>query len=288
VEYNIQISATMMRHITLALSIALSLAGTGHGYVIQIDHHEMGRRSYDVPSSNLTAEEFLRSKRSVTYETKTLEARDLDERQTCGPTMVVKTYDLIGNGNPHQNYKIAQIAGPLVSCPGGTSRSEGHSFGWSISGGLANPGEYSFANVGFAVSEEESISVEQSFSCETNPTQICVLQYQAYTALTVAFKTVVTACGIEDPPIEDGTGIVYLPNAGGKGNTVARGANFGDRNISQCKGDVDREILFYCGPAGGPEWFDNNTPGPWTDAYMAALDPPGCFVPIEAMHFLDP
>ena len=68
---------------------------------------------------------------------------------------------------------------------------------------------------------------------------------------------------------------------------MSRGTNFGDRNIIQCRRTSEYEIDFYCGPKGGPEWFFMNELGPWSDAYMAALDPPGCAVPIKALKFLD-
>jgi hypothetical protein len=51
---------------------------------------------------------------------------------------------------------------------------------------------------------------------------------------------------------------VYLPNADEVGSVVARGTNFGSRNVIQCRGDVDRTVVLNCGPKGGPEWFDTH------------------------------
>jgi hypothetical protein len=273
---------------SLALSVALSLVSVAQGYVIKIDHHEGGLRTYEVRSSNLTAEEFLSSRGPVAYRRRELEPHQHKGRQ-CDSSGIVDSYELIGDGNPHQNYKIGQVANTLVSCPGSVSTGESHTFSWSIGGGF-NPGngKYDFASLGFSVGESDTQTVSETFQCGGNGmTEICAMHYTAVTAVSVTFTSVITTCEGPDPPITEGTGVVYLPNANGIGSTISRGTNFGTRNIIQCRGQSEREVDFYCGPAGGPEWFDTHEYGPWSDAYQAALDPAGCAVPIEAMKFND-
>ncbi|KAF2098700.1 hypothetical protein NA57DRAFT_75939 [Rhizodiscina lignyota] len=266
----------------LALSIALSLISTTQGYVIKVDNHQGNLHNYEVRSSNLTAEEFLRTREPVTFR-RDIEERNLGERQCFASTTY--SYKIIGNGNPHQNYKIGQVANTLISCPGTVATGESHTFGWSIGGGF-NPGSeaYDFASVGFSVGESDTKTVTDSFECAGSMTEICAMHYTAVTAVTVDFYSVTENCGVQSTQ-DEGTGVVYLPNSNGIGSTVSRGTNFGDRNIIQCRGQAAREVDFYCGPAGGPEWFDTNEYGPWSDAYMAALDPAGCAVPIEALKF---
>jgi hypothetical protein len=277
----------MIAQVNLVLSTALMICIGAQGFRIKVDFHDGNTKEVDISHGNLTAEDFLRSPRGVpvSFGTET----SPDKRQD-GPCLssTVYSFEKVGDGNPHQNYKIGQVANTLISCPGSVSQGESHTFGWSI-GLNINPGvgESDFANLGFAVSESQTNSVTDTFPCVGGMTEICALHYTAVTAVTVEFFSQVISCdgiGLQKLPV--GTGIVYLPNADGIGSVMSRGTNFGDRNIIQCRGSVEREVDFHCGPRGGPEWFDTNEYGPWSDAYMAALEPAGCAVPIEALKFL--
>lgn len=265
------------------LSIACCLSSIAQGYVIKVDSHEEGLRNFEVQSSNLTAEEFLSRREPVLFHS-TAEERAIEERQAC-ITTTNYYYKLIGDGNPHQNYKIAQVENTLISCPGTVATGESHTFAWSIGCGF-NPGtdKFDLANVGFTVGESDTKSVTDSFACAGGMTEICAMHYTAVTAVSVEFWVTDHTCGTTRQT-DLGAGTVYLPNANGIGSTISRGTNFGDRNIIQCRGTAAREIDFFCGPRGGPEWFDTNEYGPWSDAYMAVLDPAGCPVPIEALKF---
>ena len=278
----------MISPLSLLLLIAFLICNRARRYRIKIDFHDGQTKEVDIAHGNLTAEDFLQSLRSVPVAFG--DYTSFDKRQD-GPchSSTVYSFDKVRDGNPHQNYKIGQVADTLISCPGSVSKGESHTFGWSLSLNL-NPGvgESDFSSLGFSVTESQTSSVSDSFTCETGPTEICALHYTAITAVTVEFFSQVFRCeGITPPRQSVGTGVVYLPNADGVGSVMSRGTNFGDRNIIQCRRTSEREIDFYCGPKGGPEWFFTNELGPWSDAYMAALDPPGCAVPIEALKFLD-
>jgi hypothetical protein len=143
-----------------------------------------------------------------------------------------------------------------------------------------------FASVSFAVLESETKTVTQSFECASDTTEICAFHFTAVTALTVNFYEEYWNCGsVSTKGL--GLGTVYLPNANGIGSTISRGINFGDRNIIQCRVQLERNVDFHCGPKGGSEWFDTHEYGPWSDAYMSERDPADCVVPMEAFHFLD-
>lgn len=267
----------------LLLSVAASLSGLAQAYVIKVDSQDGSLRRYDVNSGNLTAEEFLRSREPVHFR------RKLEERQEACFIREDYFYEIVGNGNPHQNYKIAQVADTLITCSKGAVTLTGreHTFSWSVGGGIEVGHSFAFANFGFSVGESDSKSVQQSFTCgENGMTEICVMHYTAVTAITVHFYKTTTGC--QDQTTEDlGEGVVYLPNANGIGSTIARGTNFGRRNIIQCRGQAARELNFYCGPPGGPDWFDTHEYGPWSEAYMSSFDQASCAVPIEAFKFED-
>lgn len=265
-------------------SIAASLASIANAYVIKIDHHENGVKTYDIPGGNMTAEEFLRTSGKVEYN-----RRQVNENPMC-PGQDVYSYRLIGNGDPHQNYKIAQVKDTLIKCSPGATVQTGHehTFSWSFNADIGGGNEYAFASVGFSVGESDTKSVNTAFECGANGmSEICAMHYTAVTAVSVEFlKTRIDNCGGSSDTVT-GTGVVYLPNANGVGSYMARGANFGSRNIIQCRGQDQRELLFACGPAGGPEWFDTKELGPGSEAYQAEKVPQDCFVPIEAFQFND-
>ena len=264
--------------------VVLLVCSVVQGYVIKIDFHQGKPETFDIPHANLTADELLRDPRSVVF------SRDssIDKRQNCLDSNTVTTYnyELIGDGDPHQNYKIVQMDDTLMSCPGTITSGHSSTTSWSFQVGL-NPGykQTDFASLGFSVTETETKSVENTFNCPgSDGTEICAFHYTAVTALSVTFYKHELSCGITTTT-SLGPGTVWLPNSNGIGSTVSRGTNFGARNIIQCRGQAEREIDFNCGPKGGPEWFNTNEYGPWSDAYMAALDPPDCAVPIEALKF---
>lgn len=264
----------------------ISLSAGVKGYEVKIDFHDGGVKSFDIPHGNLTANDLLQNPRSVVFHQEAPNEKRQDGPHGCIPH-TSHYYQLVGDGNPHQNYKIGQVANTLISCPGSVTQGESHTFGWSVQVGL-NPGfqESDFASVGFSVTETNTESVSETFPCAGDTTEICAIHYTAVTALTVRFYQELLGCG---SPVskEVGQGIVYLPNANGVGSTISRGTNFGDRNIIQCRGQAERNLDFYCGPKGGPEWFQTNEYGPWSDAYMEQKEPADCAVPIEALKFND-
>lgn len=85
--------------------------------------------------------------------------------------------------------------------------------------------------------------------------------------------------------------IVYAPNEHQMGSIAGRGINVPrpptDHNVEQCVGDDDRTINYYCGPAGGPEWWNGKADGPWIDDYVNQREPANCSIPIEAYRFTD-
>ena len=271
----------MVHAMRLLLLAALSLFSTTQAYVIKIRTVDGDVQEHEVPSSNLTAEEFLSGSKPVRYR------REVGKREApcIANPHVEHYYKKVGDGNPHQNYKIAQIASTSIACPGTVTAGEEHTFGWSI-GGSINPGvnKWDFATLGFSVEQSDTKTVQDFFSCDGKMTDICALHYTAVTAITVDFFQSTNTCGMKTEA-NLGRGVVYLPNANGIGSTISRGANFADPVIIQCRGTATREVNFYCGPKGGPEWFDNRPIGPWTAAYLTALDPPGCQVPMEALKF---
>lgn len=270
----------MLSFTDFILSFALLLCTAVQGYRINVDSHDGNIRTLDVANSNLTAEEFLHNSHKVTFGRHS----SLDKRNCV--TVTLNQYQIIGDGNPHQNYKIGQMPNTLISCPGTVTNTESHTTGWSWSSGGVE--KWIFAPLGFSVTESDTKSVTTGIECEDSNTmtEICAMHYTAVTAISVTFSTTTITCGSSDTQ-QLGPGTVWLPNANGIGSTVSMGTNFGDRNIIQCRGQAAREIDFNCGPKGGPEFYTTNEIGPWSEAYLSALDPPDCAVPIEALKFKD-
>lgn len=277
--------AKMIPPTRLAVSLALSLGTIAHGYVIRMDARDGPLKSYEVESTNLTASEFIKRGEPVHFR------REVDPSKRETPCIADPQtdyyYKIIGDGNPHQNFKIGQVANTLVECPATVATGESHTFSWSIGGGF-NPGvdEFDFANIGFSVGEADTKTVTDSFACDENTdmTEICALHYTAVTAVTVEFWSTTKSCDISTDN-DLGQGVVYLPNANGIGSVISRGTNFGDRNLIQCRGMAERNVDFFCGPPGGPEFWDDTGYGPFAPKYMNALDPAGCAIPIEAYHW---
>lgn len=154
------------------------LARATYAYTIRVDFHSGVSKTLDVPSSNLTAEELLADPRqAITLE----EQSQYDKRQVC-TSYKRSLYELVGDGNPHQNCKIAQVRGTLASCPGSTSTGESHTSSWWIGGGADSdrtPRGMEFSDGGFGVGESETASITQTFSCpevESDVSEICMQQ----------------------------------------------------------------------------------------------------------------
>lgn len=96
-------------------------------------------------------------------------------------------------------------------------------------------------------------------------------------------------CGCDSTaPAENmGQAIVYAPNANQVGSITGRGVNVPQNGVEQWVGDDDRTILYYCGPAGGPEWWTGKGDGPWIDDYGNERVPADCYIPIEANFYQD-
>ncbi|QIX00618.1 hypothetical protein AMS68_006135 [Peltaster fructicola] len=202
-------------------------------------------------------------------------------------SQVKNYYTLVGNGSPHQNFKITEIGGSAINCPGSVSKTYSHTTGWSIGGKIGlSTHDVDFASLSFSVQDTTTNSISNTFSCDATWAMMCILSYQAVTAVTVEFWTKNVGCGA-GKPVSKGQGVVYLPNArtqNSGGSVMQRGVN-SRTNQKQCQGGSDdREVAFYCGPAGGPDWFTTQESGV-SDAYLQQRDPPNCAVPIEAYNW---
>ena len=195
-------------------------------------------------------------------------------------------YKLKGDGDPHQNFIITQKGGSLVSCSaddGSTGSSYEQSLSWSITGGLNIP----WASVSLGVSETETYSTSQSFTCGGVAKQkgnICVLFYQAVTAFKVEVILNDPCKGIIEHKTEE---TVYAPNENKMGSVGARGINISKHGVVQCVGDVDRTIKYHCGPKGDASWWRGKQAGPWIKEYVDQREPKDCKVPIEAHQYFD-
>lgn len=243
---------------------------------------------------NITAEDFMnmqeirvRSDGSLIDGSLIHNTNNID--MVCGGCTPSYSYKKVGDGDPHQNFVITQKGGTLVACDtSSSSTGTGYSvtLGWSLSIGVNTP----FESAGFSISESESYSVSNTFSCSGVAAEngdICVMFYQAVTAFTVDV-TEVNSCACGGTSTSDhGTATVYAPNADQIGSVAGRGINVIHNGVEQCVGDSDRTVNYYCGPPGGPEWWNGRGEGPWIDDYVNQREPAGCGIPIEAYRFSD-
>lgn len=238
---------------------------------------------------NVTAEDFINMKEIKVRSDGTLVHNTNTIDMVCGGCTPSYSYSLVGNGNPHQNFVITQKGGTTVECDTPeTSTGTGYSLtlGWSLSIGL----DAEFESFGLDVTEEETYSVSNTFTCDGVAAEqgaICVLFYQAVTAFTVnVTEHLECACG-GSSTIDRGTAIVYAPNADQVGSVQARGINVVSHGVEQCWGEADRTINYYCGPPGLPSFWKLKGEGPWIDDYVNKREPAGCDIPIEANRYYD-
>ncbi|KAH0420091.1 hypothetical protein CcaCcLH18_14188 [Colletotrichum camelliae] len=166
--------------------------------------------------------------------------RELGKRQGCYPQ---KWTELVGDGNPHQNYYHSQITENnecgLATCSTGTETSKSVSVGWSIeTGGSISE----WITGGFSVSVSWSAAVSQG--CETEPgNTVCQWYRTAHTAYTVRAGTTNTCSfirSLSDPMVLRSPN---TNNAGG-GYYCVVGAQF-CRSLGSAYWDFN-------GRAGGP------------------------------------
>lgn len=238
---------------------------------------------------NVTAEEFIDMKEIHVRADGTLINQTSSTDLVCGGCQASYSYTKVGNGNPHQNFVITQKGGTLVACDtASTSTGTGYSttLGWSLSLGVNTP----FESAGFSISESETYSVSNTFTCNGVAAEggdICVLFYQAVTAFTVTVKEVNScACG-GTTTVNRGKAVVYAPNSNQLGSIAGRGINVVKHGVEQCVGDSNRKVEYYCGPPGGPAWWDGKGEGPWIEDYVNERVPAGCSIPIEAHRYQD-
>lgn len=155
---------------TILFSTASLMVGAAQGYRIKVNFHDGNVKDFDVPSGNLTADELLANpRRAVVFG----EESQYDKRQVC-TTLTTNWYELVGDGDPHQNYKIAQVANTIVSCPANINQGYSHTTSWSFSAGRGVAVEgISFADLGFGVSVSDTRSTSRGFSCDGRPTDMC-------------------------------------------------------------------------------------------------------------------
>ncbi|CAL5866965.1 uncharacterized protein PFLUO_LOCUS1177 [Penicillium psychrofluorescens] len=241
---------------------------------------------------DVTAEDFMRMKKiQVRADGTSVNNTAIgSEHIVCGPCSVNVGYSLVGDGFPHQNFVITQSGSSLIECStpeSATSTGYSTTLEWDLSIGLNTE----FSSLGFGVSESESYSTSNSFTCDgvaEEGGEICVIFYQAVTAFTVQVeKTQNCDCGPPYPAEDLGQAIIYAPNANQVGSTTGRGINVPSHGVEQCYGNSDRTVLYYCGPAGGPEWWTGRGDGPWIDDFVNQRVPADCPIPIEANLYQD-
>ncbi|PLN83802.1 hypothetical protein BDW42DRAFT_192021 [Aspergillus taichungensis] len=214
-----------------------------------------------------------------------VDKRDLKLWDACRTPRQV-SYKLKGDGDPHQNFIITQKGGSLVSCSaedGATGSAYEQSLSWSITGGL----NLDWASVSLGVTETQTYSTSQSFTCggvAKERGNICVLFYQAVTAFKVEVTVNDVCRGIVQHTSEE---TVYAPNEDKMGSVGARGINVSKHGVVQCVGDVDRTINYHCGPKGDASWWRGKQTGPWIKDYVDQREPKDCKVPIEAHQYFD-
>ncbi|KAJ0274105.1 hypothetical protein Brms1b_009414 [Colletotrichum noveboracense] len=166
--------------------------------------------------------------------------REIGKRQGCYPQ---KWTELVGDGNPHQNYYHSQITENnecgLATCSTGTETSKSVSVGWSVeTGGSISE----WITGGFSVSVSWSAAVSQG--CETEPgNTVCQWYRTAHTAYTVRAGTTNTCSfirSLSDPMVLRSPN---TNNAGG-GYYCVVGAQF-CRSLGSAYWDFN-------GRAGGP------------------------------------
>jgi hypothetical protein len=238
---------------------------------------------------DVRAEDFIQMRDIHVLENGTQINQPFSIDMVCGGCQASYSYTKVGDGDPHQNFVITQKGGTLVACDTSTtSTGTGYSttLGWSLSLGVNTP----FESAGFSISESETYSVSNTFTCAgvaDEDGDICVLFYQAVTAFTVTVKEVNScACG-GTTTVDRGEAVVYAPNSNQIGSIAGRGINVVNHGVQQCVGDSDRKVDYYCGPSGGPDWWNGKTEGPWIDDYVNERSPAGCSIPIEAHRYDD-
>ncbi|KAK9237117.1 hypothetical protein V1525DRAFT_419841 [Lipomyces kononenkoae] len=264
----------LLGNLSGVLCSLLALAAMGSSFPIALD---------------ITAEDFM-ERRDIRVRSDGTSINHTDTIDiVCGGCTPSYSYSLVGDGNPHQNFVITQKGGTLVACDApGASTGTGFAttLGWSLSLGVNS----AFSSVGFSVSESETYSVSNSFPCNGVAAEngdICVLFYQAVTAFTVDVTEVLECACAGTSTSDAGIAVVYAPNANQMGSIAGRGINVIQNGVEQCVGDSDRTVNYYCGPPGGPEWWNGRGEGPWIADYVNLREPPGCSIPIEANMYTD-
>jgi hypothetical protein len=238
---------------------------------------------------DVTAEDFMNMKEIKVRSDGPSINRTGTTDMVCGGCTPSYYYTKVGDGDPHQNFVITQKGGSLVACDSSSvSTGTGYAvtLGWSLSLGVNS----AFSSVGFSVSESQTYSVTNTFVCNGVAAEngdICVLFYQAVTAFTVDVTEVLECACAGSHTIDRGTAVVYAPNSNQLGSIAGRGINVVQNGVEQCLGDADRNINYYCGPPGGPEWWNGRGAGPWIADYVNQRQPAGCAIPIEANRYTD-
>ncbi|RDW63648.1 hypothetical protein BP6252_11193 [Coleophoma cylindrospora] len=166
------------------------------------------------------------------------------EKRTIGPPcQEVRKSELVGNGNPHQNYYDTQLSenlacGAAAACTAGQELSESITVDWS-----ASATAWEWINAGFDVSV--SWETGNDYSCQASAGQtVCTWYNTAHTAYTVQNALVYECDGIASKP-NGPSFVMFSPNAnnigGGYycvvGTCRYKGASYWDKS----------------GPAGGPQ-----------------------------------
>ncbi|PKY09000.1 hypothetical protein P168DRAFT_287062 [Aspergillus campestris IBT 28561] len=286
-------TSSNMRESILKFGLTMALLAMGTATPLPLDQKDYDETPTIVPRvMNVTAREFVEAGGAYmdAPDSDGNPPVDVDKRgvklwDTCNTRASIH-YKLKGDGDPHQNFVITQKGGSLVSCSaedGATASAYEHGLSWSITGGVNTE----WASVALEVSESQSYSVSQSFTCGGVAKQrgnICVLFYQAVTAFKVEVIKNDPCNGIVNKKTVE---TIYAPNDNKLGSVGARGINVSKHGVVQCVGDVDRTIHHYCGPKGDASWWRGKQPGPWTKEYVDNREPKDCKVPIEAHQYFD-
>jgi hypothetical protein len=147
--------------------------------------------------------------------------------------------ELIGDGNPHQNYLHKQMSEDETCDPSHTcavSYTNGGSVSWSISGGAG----WEWISGGFDVSSDWSW--DNTYTCSGDPGDVvCVWYNIAHTAYTVRKGFRGDCLDVDTTPY-----VMFSPNSNnvGAGYYCVVGAQF-------CR-NINAQYWDYNGPAGGP------------------------------------
>lgn len=170
----------------------------------------------------------------------------------CGDPIVTHNAQLVGDGDPHQNFIWKQVSA-TTDCtdnPAGSAAiTESTTVGWSAGGTFVSD----FISAGFDVSESTTTGTTNAFGCKKSDTDtysgsLCVFERIQTTAYTVNQRTCTeSGCGSGTCSPYTGNVVLVAPNSN-QGSCF-----FSNFQANQPCGPQGQEITVPSGPAGGPQ-----------------------------------